>query len=191
MPASKESQELLEATLRELFQAERSAARHPRVEASRLADTPPGDAMDAIAWHAESQAEGLDEVSRVRGVAPAGAAKAIGKAFSAIRDNLLDLATTTEQSYRITLLGVRHGVDLVRVLHGQAVRAEDAGLKAWTEAWLLERLEVLEQAETELAWFAANPARALEPVRQTPLSLVARTALRALGKIDTSTFSRA
>lgn len=191
MPVSKESQELLEATLRELFQAERSATRHPRIESSRLAGTPPGDAMDDIALHADNQAEGLDDVARVRGVVPAGAAKAIGEAFSAIRDNLLDLATTTEQSYRITLLGVRHGVDLVRVLHEQALMADDAELKAWTEAWLLERLELLEQAETELAWFVANPARALEPVRQTPLAFMARSALRALGKIDTSTFPHA
>lgn len=77
-----------------------------------------------------------------------------------------------------TLLGVRHGVDLVRVLHELAVMAEDGALKSWTEAWLLQRLELLEQAETELAWFVANPARALEPVRQTPLAFMARSALR-------------
>jgi hypothetical protein len=175
---------LLEATLRELFQAERSATRHPRVEASRLGTTPPGDVMEEIAVHADGQLEKLDELAMARGMTPAAAAKTIGSAFSVIRDNFTDLTTTTEQSYRLTMLGVRHGIDLVRILRELAVRANDESLKQWSEAWLLRRLELAENAETQLAWFVANPERALEPVRATPLAYMVRSALKVFGKLD-------
>jgi hypothetical protein len=172
---------LFEATVKELFQAERSATRHPRVESDRLGATPPGNAMDEIALHAEKQLDELDDIAVLRGIADGAAPKAIGRVFSSIRDNLTDLTTSAEQSYRLTLLGVRHGIDLVRLLRELAIRADDRGLKAWTEGWLLRRVELAEQAEAQLEWFAEHPARALAPVRSTPLAVIARSALRALG----------
>jgi hypothetical protein len=155
------------------------------VEASRLGTTPPGDVMEEIAAHADGQIEKLDELAVARGMTPASGAKTIGSAFSVIRDNLADLTTTTEQSYRVTMLGVRHGIDLVRMLRELALRASDESLKQWSEAWLSRRLELAEQAETELAWFVANPERALAPVRTTPLAYMVRSALKAFGKLDT------
>jgi hypothetical protein len=190
MSVPKELQEFLEATLRELFQAERSATRHPRVESDRLGATPPGNVMDEIALHADGQIEQLDDVARARGIAPANAAKSIGRAFSLIRDNVTDLTTTSEQSYRLTLLGIRHGIDLVRILRELSIKANDFDLQAWSEQWLVQRVELVERAETELAWFVANPARALEPARTTPLAVMARSALKVFGKIDTGTAAR-
>jgi ferritin-like metal-binding protein YciE len=180
------TQELLEGTLRELFQAESSATRHPRVEADRLGANSPGDAMEEIALHADSQIERLDELARARGLAPAPAAKGIGRALSVMRNNFADLATTSEQSYRFTMLGVRHGIDLVRMLRQLAVRADDAELKAWSEQWITRRLELIERAEDELAWFADNASRAMEPARATPLAAIARSALKVFGKLDTA-----
>src|SRR6185295_19786823 len=150
-----------------------------RVESERLAGTPPGSAMEEIALHADKQLEELAELARLRGITPAPAAQAIGRALSVMRDSLADLTTTTEQSYRVTMLGVRHGVDLVRLLRALALKAQDEALKAWTEAWLLRRTELVDAAETELTWFADNPERALAPVSSTPLALIARSALRA------------
>jgi len=181
---------LLEATLRELFQAESSATQHPRVEASRLGTSPPGDVMEEIALHADSQLEKLDDIALSRGMTPAAAAKTIGSAFSVIRDSFTDLTNTTEQSYRLTMLGVRHGIDLVRILRELAVRAEDAELVQWSEAWLLRRLELIERCEAELAWFVANPERALEPVRSTPLAYVVRSALKVFGKLDSGSATK-
>jgi hypothetical protein len=123
------------------------------------------------------------------GFAQSPAAQAIGRAFSMARENLSDLTTTTEQSYRLTMLGVRHGIDLVRVLRELADAAEDAGLRTWSEKWLLRRVELIERAEMDLRWFVENPARAMGPVRKTPLAVLARSALSAIGKIDTSTRS--
>jgi hypothetical protein len=187
MAVSKESKELLEASLLELFQAERSATRHPRIESERLAATPPGGTMEEIALHADGQLEELTELARERGIAPGPAAQAIGRAFSVLRDNLTDLTTTTEQSYRLTLLGLRHGIDLTRLLRELAVLADDTELRTWSEKWLLRRVEQVERAETDLRWFVENPARAMEPVRTTPLAVFARSALRAFGKMDVST----
>lgn len=191
MTANQELAPLLEATLRELFQAERSATEHPRVEASRLGTSPPGDAMEEIAVHADGQLEKLDDLALERGMTPAAAAKTVGKAFSVIRDHVTDLTTTTEQSYRLTMLGVRHGIDLVRILRELAIRAQDSELAQWSEAWLVRRLALAERCETELAWFVANPDRALEPVRATPMAHVVRAALKVFGKLDSGTESGA
>jgi hypothetical protein len=189
MAATPDIQELLEATLRELFQSERSATRHPRIEAERLGTSPPGGAMEDIAFHADTQLDELDEIARARGIAPAEGAKAIGKAFSVVRDHVTDLTTTIEQSYRLTLMGVRHGIDLVRMLRELGVRAEDDALRQWSERWLAKRIELIERAENELAWFVENPNRALAPIRSTPLAVFARSALKAFGKADTRTQS--
>jgi len=186
MTVSKETKDFLEATLLELFQAERSAARHPLIESERLAATPPGGTMEEISLHADSQLDELTELARLRGIAHSPAAQALGRAFSVLRDNLTDLTTTTEQSYRLTMLGVRHGIDLVRVLRELANAAEDTALRTWSEKWLLRRVELIERAEMELRWFVENPARAMAPVRTTPLAVLARSALSAIGKTDTS-----
>jgi hypothetical protein len=180
MTVSKHAQELLESTLRELFQAERSASKHPRSEAERLGQSPPGTMMEEIAVHAERSLEQLEDIARVRGFEPFGGALAAGRALSALRDQLADLAATTEQSYRVTLLGVRHSVDLVRLLRGLAVAADDRELQDWSERWSLRRLDLIEQAENALAWFAEHPAKALEPVKGTIVAQVARKMLRAV-----------
>jgi hypothetical protein len=187
MTVSADKQELLGATLRELFQAERSATRHPRIESDRLGATPPGDAMEELARHADRSLDELDDVARVRGVVPASGAKGIGRALSTIRNQVTDLVTTTEQSYRFTLLGIRHSMDLVRLLRELGIDAADDDLKAWCERWLLRRLELIGDAETALAWFAEHADVAIRPARTTPLASIARQALRALGQAETRT----
>jgi hypothetical protein len=184
MTITNESKQLFEATLRELFQAERSGSRHPRVEAQRLGESAPAAAMDDIANHACAALEQLDDMARERGVNPAEEAKVIGRALSTFRNQLADLTLTSEQSFRMTMLGVRHGIDLVRLLRELAVLAQDDELRRWSEGWLLRRIELVEQAEAALEWFAANPRAAIAPARSTPLAIVARTVAKAFGKGD-------
>jgi hypothetical protein len=190
MMVRSETKQLFESTLRELFQAERSGSRHPRVEAQRLGQGPPAAIMDEIASHASTALEELDDIARERGVRPSDDMKAIGRTLSGFRNQFADLTMTQEQSFRMTLLGVRHGIDLVRLLRELALVAHDEDLRQWSERWLLRRLDLAEQAETALEWFVANPHKAIAPARTTPLAVVARTLVKAIVGPDLATAAR-
>lgn len=184
MPISKESRDFLEALTRELLSSERSATRHARLEADRLGQTPPGVIMEEIALHAERAVEQVEEWARRRGVSGLTAESAAVRALAGARDKLTDLALTTEQSYRMSLLTVRHSVDLIRSIRELAVLADDRDLREWSERWSLRRLDLLEQGEMALAWFAEHAGRALEPIKSTLVAQVARTMLKAVSKAD-------
>lgn len=160
--------------VRELFQTERSASSHPLVEAERLGDVPPAEVMRAVAQHAESAlAELPGVVSRHRLPASIGG-KLVGAAFSVVRDQFADLLLTAERSYRGTLLGLRHGLDLVTLVEQVARRDGDVALADWCTAWLARRAPLVNAVTEQLAWFAANPAVAERPASRNPLALGVR-----------------
>jgi len=89
-------------------------------------------------------------------------AHAVGEMFSVLRNLIGDRIIDTERSYRGTLLGFRHGVDVTRLLREVAIRLGDERLRVFCDEWLAERVELIHEAETQLAWFADVPHRALE-----------------------------
>lgn len=156
--------------MRELFQTERSAKEHPTVEAERLGDVPPAHAMRAVAEHAEAALADLPRLAKAHDLPDSAGGEAAGKALSILRDTFGDLLLSVEKSYRGTLLGMRHGVDLVELIrevaHGEGIPE----LAAWCSAWLDRRRPLVEAAAKELAWFATHPDRATEPAKTGKLA---------------------
>jgi hypothetical protein len=175
---------LLEGVLAELFQSEKSASRHPLVEADRLGDSPPSLPMQLVAAHATRALSELDVLAVERKVEVGVAAMGIGRGLSAIRNRFGDLPLRREQSYRMTLLGIRHGIDLVRLLREIAIAHDDSALMQWADQWLEERLQLIGQAEAQLAWFARKPEQAVQPVKNTIWARGARSLSVAFGKLD-------
>jgi hypothetical protein len=122
--------DLVTTLFRELFQTEQSAVDHPRVEAQRLGDVPPAGAMLAIAAHAERMLSEAQALARERDLPAVEGGRVVGSVFSALRQCLGDLMLSHEKSYRGTILGARHGIDLVTLLEHAAAQAGDAPLAA-------------------------------------------------------------
>lgn len=155
--------------MRELFQSEESATDHPIREAERLGETPPAEALRAVAAHARRTLAELPPLVRNHDLPNSHGGRRVGAAFSMLRDRFADLMLNVERSYRGTLLGIRHGVDLVLLIQSVARKDGDVSLANWCDRWLERRRPLVEAAAQELAWFAANPARAREPARDNPL----------------------
>jgi hypothetical protein len=160
-------QKLREKLCRELAQSEHSAEVQPRREAKHLGDTPPAAALLAIADHAAAMRPRFDALIPGRRASPRGVliARAIGEMFSTLRRAVFDRLIDTERSYRGTLLGVDHGIDLVRMLRAVAIRETDQPLVDLCEDWLTTRIALVEEAQLALDWFAARPELALQPGR--------------------------
>ena len=144
---------LLPSLMTELFQTERSAYRHPIREAKRLGDVPPAIALRAVAAHANEVLDELPELARARGLTLAKLGTVIGETFSDVRHFFADRLIDRERSYRGTLLGMRHGIDLVKLLRAAAEDEADAALVAWCERWLGTRERLVAGVERELDWF--------------------------------------
>jgi hypothetical protein len=167
-----QEREFLTNLFRELFQTEQSARKHPRVEAKRLGDVPPAYAMEAIATHADAALPELRAIVRERNMVAVEGAKKVGSMFSVLRNRVADLFLSHEKSYRGTVLGLHHGMDLVTLIQFTATSMGDADLAAWCARWMEARRLLIEAAIRELAWFAAHQDRATEPVKH---SAVGRT----------------
>lgn len=179
-----EAHELLESLMRELFQTEESAVSHPRVEAERLGgSTPPGRAMLAVAAHAKEALAELPRLARAHDLPVSAGGLAVGKIFSITRDALADLLLTSEKSYRGTVLGMRHGVDLVELMRYLAHKEGDLEIEAWCSEWLARRRPLIEAAARELSWFAANPGRATAPAKSGAIARAAQAIAQRIEQI--------
>jgi hypothetical protein len=156
---------LLDQLSHELWQTETSASQHNRREAERLGDTPPARALLAVAAHADTALKTLPTLSLEPLTLPNRVSMAVGKVFSEVRDTFADKLLTSERSYRGTLLGMRHGVDVVKSLLANAQRTEQSDLIAFLQRWLSERQPLVAAVEGELDWFAAHPEQAVKPAR--------------------------
>lgn len=145
----------------ELLQAEHDAVIHARREARRLGDVPPARALLAIAEHAMRTRSQLEAKLRLEQPTGLRLGRAVAETFSAVRHLLIDRIMDAERSYRATLLGLRHGLDVARLLREVALRETDAELVHSCDELLVERSGLLEEAEQALAWFAEQPARAI------------------------------
>lgn len=160
----------LSTLVHELFQTERSAKVHPIVEAERLGDVPPARVLRAVSAHAELALAELPPLVKRHQLPDSKVGRLVGSTFSTLRDRMFDLLLSAEKSYRGTLLGIRHGVDLVELIQYVAREDGDMVLVEWCGRWLERRRPLVEEAARELKWFAADPDRARAPARQNPLA---------------------
>jgi len=154
---------LLHALVRELYQAEVSALVYARREAARLGDAPPSNVMLDVGRHAERALEVLPplmEARKMKKRALPGAA--VGLALSAVRRFGLDFVLGPERSYRFTLLGMRHAIDLVYELQHLAGELGDDQLADFCRTWLEQRVPRVTAVERQLPWFVTHVGRALQ-----------------------------
>ncbi len=143
---------------RELAQSEHDARLHTRREARRLGDIPPADALLAIARHSDLMNELLEGVCPPKGIK---LGRAVGEFFSAARHFVFDRFIDAERSFRITLLGLEHGVDVARLLRVVAAEQDDLRLATLCDELVRDRSALIDQARYTLAWFAVHPEHAL------------------------------
>src|ERR1700712_4769976 len=165
----------LDALTRELFQTEMSASRHCRREAERLGDTGPAQALRAGAGNADTVLSQLPALAKRNDLPVSKAGLLAGNTFSELRDKMFDMLIDSERSYRGTLLGCRHGLDVVRTLGLLAVRLGNLDLDNFCTAWLTTRGVLVERVEEELSWFADHPAEATKLARPLVSSLRLRS----------------
>lgn len=156
---------LMKSLFRELFQSERSAMKHPRREAERLGGGPPAQALAAVSEHARRVFADLTATARASDLPVSRAGMAIGSLLSIARHVVLDRAVDTERSYRATLLGMRHGVDIVKLIRKVADASGQVEVAGFCTRWLEEREPLVERVEAAMSWFAEHPQRASEMPR--------------------------
>jgi hypothetical protein len=150
------------ALLPEVRQIERSAARHAREEARRLGRSAPAAALRAVAEHADRAEVSLDALVVERTAAGSLIGAALGALFSMGRNLVGDYLLNAEQSYRGTLLGLRHGYDVVVQARTAALADGDAEFAGWCDRWLTEREPLIQAVAEQMRWFVDHPARALQ-----------------------------
>jgi len=157
--------ELLRSLMRELFQSERSAMKHPRRQADRLGGGPPAQALQAVSEHAARSYGDLCAMASAGDLASSRGGRVIGSLLSTARHVVLDRAVDAERSYRATLLGLRHGVDVVKLVRKVADASGRVELAGFCTRWLGEREPLVERVEAAMGWFAEHPQRAAEMAR--------------------------
>lgn len=178
----------LNLLVHELFQTEQSAVEHPRIEADRLGDVPPALALREVSVHAARALAELPSLMRRSDLVVSRGGRLVGSAFSRIRDYFADLLLSREKSYRATLLGMRHGVDLVEMVATLARSDGDLELADWCDRWISGRRPLVEAAARELAWFAEHPEQATEAARSdnpvaSGLHALVRRCQEAVGRL--------
>lgn len=161
----KQQRVLLQSLVTELCQSERSALKHPRREADRLGHAPPAQALRAVCEHAERAGGDLDRAIRASGLSVSRLGVMVGSLFSFVRQTVGDRLIEQERSYRGTLLGFRHGVDLVKMIQRVADASGMVELGGFCARWLAEREPLVERVEHCMGWFAEHPVPALETPR--------------------------
>lgn len=149
-------QRLSVTLMREVFQTERSAEMHCIREASRLTG-PPASTLRACATHAMRVNHDLPAIARRCKLPVSHAGSLLGRAMSVIRTLIVDRMIEEERSYRGTLLGLRHGVDVVHMLHHIADASGQGELATFCATWISEREPLVGDVAHALTWFALHP----------------------------------
>lgn len=158
--------------LAEFFQTERSAIEHCHKEAERLGgEVPPAKSMEQVCEHAQHCLEALKALTSKH----KNKGEVAGDAFSFLREMVGDNLLTYEQSYRGTLLGMTHGMDMVETLHGVSGELGDRDLEALCKRWLSERRPLVETCRrVSVSWFVAHPEEASAYIKQGLLAKTVR-----------------
>lgn len=143
--------------VREISRAELVAIEHAARESHRLGeDAPPVIALRAIAAHAAAMQPRLAAIVAGYGVPPTRGG--LGTVLAKLRDLVVDRIVQGERAYRIALLDLRNGLDIVKLLR-EATRGDQLlGMIRWCDDWLSARRPLLAHAERELVWFSAAAA---------------------------------
>ena len=160
-----QAQALLHTLLVELFQTEESYVQQCRREAARNTDpglATPVAAMVAAAGIAESSLARLRELATARGIESTEKGKLLGALFSSIREHIADRAINSERSWRLTVMGMRHGIDVLSSVREVARTTGDAELVAYCDDTHRQLKPLVDDAATACAWFARHPAQAME-----------------------------
>lgn len=151
---------------RELVQSERAARMHTVREARRLGEIPPAAALIAIAGHANRLEPELAAVIGSRPAIGRRIGHAVGAMWSGMRYLLVDRLIASERAYRATLLELRYGIDVARLLQRVATLRGEMEIAWCCESLVIERSCLLDEAEIALAWFAEHPKYALAASRR-------------------------
>ena len=117
--------------------------------------------MRAVSVHAEAAEKALRAHAERRHHSESTLGNAVGAMFSVVRDDLADFILTSERSYRITMMGMRHGCDVVDLFGLAAKHEGDEALADWCQRWTAQRKPLVEACASALSWFAENPDEAL------------------------------
>ena len=169
--------------VREVSRAELMAIEHAAREARRLGeDAPPVAALRAVAAHAEAMRSRFATI--VSGYDLPAVRGGLGAALAALRDLVVDRIVQSERAYRIALLDLRQGLDVVKLLREAARGDELFGVIRWCDDWMSARRTLVAHVERELAWFSAIPAHTDAAARTDIAPNIAETRGRAPATSD-------
>jgi hypothetical protein len=159
-----ERQRFLGRLVREVARADLVAIEHAARESRRLGeDAPPAIALRAVAAHATEMRPRFGAI--VSGYEIPLGRSGLGAALATLRDLVVDRIVQGERAYRIAMLDLRHGLDVVKLLRAAARADQLIGLIRWCDDWLVARRPLVSHAERELAWFTAAPAPSVAGTR--------------------------
>jgi hypothetical protein len=154
--------------IRELMQAEHRAAVHCAREAERLGHSSPAAALRACASHARSIEPLVMAIAKDSRL-PISGGWLLDRALSVLRDSIAD--RMEEGSFRATLLELRHGLDVVRMLQHVSDASGRVELAGFCTAWLAEREPLVDAVARSMSWFAHHPVVATEHPEQAAAAL--------------------
>ena len=173
-----DNRRLLEKLIRETVRAEAQAMEAPEREARRIGASPPVAALTDIADHAEVMQRRFEVMLEGHELQPHMTRGGLGSTMTSLRHLVVDRVVHGERAYRTTLLDLRHGVEVVKLLREITRRQMLFGLVRWCDDWLAARRTLVARAEAQLAWFAdqeslddaaatrVDPAESWEPVEE-------------------------
>jgi hypothetical protein len=155
-----ESRRLLEKLIREITRAEAQALDHPVREAKRVGEVAPVHALREVALHAAIMRPRFEEVITGHGISRH--RSGLGASLATLRHLVVDRVIDAERSFRTSLLDLRHGIDVVKLLREVARREELFGVIRWCDTWLGARRTLVARVEAQLAWYAERSVIARE-----------------------------
>src|SRR5262249_25378166 len=162
---------LVEKLIREVTRCETLAVDHPSREARRVGEVPPVLALRDVATHARAMRPRFEAMVVGHDLIPHRRDR-----VSALKRLVIEHVLDPERSFRIALLDVRHGVEVVQILYEMSHAEDLFGLRRWSFDWLHARRTLVARVEAQLAWYAiqrsenilpAQPPNA-EPSREDP-----------------------
>ncbi len=152
---------MLRRLMSELAHSERAAEVHCQREARRYARDLSATALWTICRQARASLARLQELADARTFRLVSRPTSLGVLLQALRDALADRLRSAERSWRSTLLGLRHGIDIVVSLRLVADALGDADVVTFCDELLRQRTPLVKEVENTLWWFAEHPERAL------------------------------